>query len=644
ADSYVISYSVTDGTNTITGNASATDNNYTITGLASGTTYSISGDIYAKCGNDSSVIKTFNATATTECDAISQFPYLATFEDATFPANCWSTEGYGELTYSYYGSSSITNWERNTNKPYKGTAAAYMKYSFYANPYDYSTTYYHNKANLVLPQFAFNGNTDYQVSWYQYRSDNTIDMDFEYVSVYVNDTPDTVNATLLKTVYNAISKTPAVAEAGYYMYTADIPAGTAGNKYIIFNAHNKGRTEVYVDNIRVFERPNCASIFNFTTDSLTNNSIRVNVFDEGVTNWQIGYCISGGSTDDLTIVDASTTSLLLTGLTPDTDYDIYVRNNCSSEYSLWSDEFITIHTYCNPMVITTANPLIVDFETGYADNDVVEGCFIYGNNVQFTAASTYNYQSYPYYTINPYEGSKFAYFSKNSGQLSAFYPVTLQKDSNYYASIHVIGCYGRIMNGAKLFISTEPSMDRSKWVEYIDSADVVSGSWNQLKGYFNMANTGDYYLGIYLDSYPYYGGVSGIDNIKLMQKNCIPPTNVETVSIKSDSVELFITSTATQWEVILHDTIFNPQTDTNVVYIYDTIVNSRNLILDKLTSNTLYYYAVRSIIPATGEVSEWTELYSFTTACAPFATPFEENFEADANLNCWNAIGDGKNY
>ena len=644
ADSYVITYSASDGTNAISGQAVSNDNNYTINGLSSGTSYTISGDIYAKCGADSSILKSFSVKATTLCDVISTFPYLATFEDVTFPANCFSTEGYGELVPAQYGPSAVTNWERSTKKPYKGTASAYMKYSFYANPYDYSTTYYHNKANLVLPQFAFNGNTDYQVSWYQYRSANTLDIDYEYVSVYVNNTPDTVNATLLKTVYNAISKAPAVSEAGYYLYTADIPADTAGNKYIIFNAHNKGRTEVYVDNIRVFERPNCSSLFSFSVDSVTKNSVRVNLFDEGVTNWQIGYTVSGNGTENLTTVDANTSVFTLSGLNPDTRYDIYVRNNCGTEYSLWSDEYITVNTYCEPMAITTANPFIEDFETGYAENEVVEGCFIYGNDVQFSAASTYNYQSYPYYTINPYEGGKFGYFSKNNGQLSAFYPVTLQKDSNYYASIHVIGCYGRITNGAKLFISTEPSMDRSKWVEYLDSADVVSGTWTQLKGYFNTKNTGDYYLGIYLDSYPYYGGVSGIDNIKLMQRNCIPPTNVESVTIKSDSVELVITSTATQWEVILHDAVFNPETETTLDFVYDTIINSRNVILNGLTSNKVYYYTVRSIIPATGEVSEWTELGSFTTACAPFAVPFEENFEADNHLNCWNAIGDGKNY
>ena len=236
ADSYVITYSASDGTNAISGQAVSNDNNYTINGLSSGTSYTISGDIYAKCGADSSILKSFSVKATTLCDVISTFPYLATFEDVTFPANCFSTEGYGELVPAQYGPSAVTNWERSTKKPYKGTASAYMKYSFYANPYDYSTTYYHNKANLVLPQFAFNGNTDYQVSWYQYRSANTLDIDYEYVSVYVNNTPDTVNATLLKTVYNAISKAPAVSEAGYYLYTADIPAGTAGNKYIIFNA------------------------------------------------------------------------------------------------------------------------------------------------------------------------------------------------------------------------------------------------------------------------------------------------------------------------------------------------------------------------------------------------------------------------
>ena len=646
ADSYVISYNAVcdNSAGNVSGNATVNENSYTVNGLLSGTTYTISGDIYAKCGNDSSVIKSFSVNVTTECDAISQFPYNATFEENQFPLNCWKTEGYGELVGSYYGSS-VTNWQRSNKNPYKGSASALLPYSFYADPYTYVTSYYHNKANLVLPQFTFDGNTEYQVSWYQYRSSSTSDIDYEYVNVYINDTPDTLNGTLLKTVYNAISKAPVVSEAGYYMYTADIPVSTSGNKYIIFNAHNKGRTDVLIDNIRVFVRPNCSSIFNFTIDSITKNSVRVVVNDEGITNWQVGYCISGNGSENLTIVDAAANanSCVVTGLNPDTEYDFYVRNNCGSEFSLWSDEFITIHTYCEPMAITIDNPLIEGFES-YADNDVVEGCYIYGDDVKFTVSGQFNYQSYPYFTVNPYEGSKMGYFAVNSGHLTAYYPVTLQADSNYYASMHVIGGYGTMNNGARLFISTQPSMNRENWVVNIDSANVVSGTWNQLKGYFNVENTGTYYLGISLASYSYYGGFCAIDNLKLMQKNCIPPTKVEPVSIKSDSVQFAITSNATQWQIVMHDNIFNPNTDTNLVYIHDTIVNQRNPILDNLESNTLYYYAVRSIIPATGEMSEWTDVYSFNTACAPYQVPYVEDFEAERKFNCWRAIGDGKDY
>lgn len=644
ADSYVVSYTASSSKNSVSGNAVVNNSYYNITGLLPGTTYNISGDIYAKCGGDSSVIKTFALKVTTNCEAVSTFPYLATFEESQFPANCWSAEGYGDLVSGSYGGATQTGWERSTKQPYKGEASAYMKYSLYANPYDYTTEYYHNKANMVLPQFAFAANTDYQVSWYQYRQESSANVDYEYVSVYVNDTPDTVNATLLKTVYNAISKSPAEEKAGYYMYTADFTNTLAGNKYIIFNAHNYGHTEIFIDNIRVYERPSCASIFNFDVDSTSSNSVRINMNDEGITSWQIGYGIKGVSTDNLTVVDATSASFVLTGLDADTRYDIYVRNDCGGDYSLWSDEYITVHTYCEPMAVTLDNPFIENFETGYSDNDIVDNCFIYGNDVQFTVASQYNYQSYPYYTINPYEGGKFAYFSKYHGELTAYYPVTLQAGANYYTSVHVTGCYGTIPDGARLFISSQPDMDKAHRVADVDSADVAAGRWSQMKGYFTVGQTGTYYLGIYLDSYPYYGGVSAMDNLKLMQKNCIPPTDVEAAVITSNSAELVITSNATQWQVRLLDNVFNPETDTNAAFIYDTIVNDRTVLLGSLAPNTTYYYAVRSIIPATGELSEWTGVYSFTTSCAAFAVPFAEDFESEKNMNCWVAIGDGKNY
>ena len=119
---------------------------------------------------------------------------------------------------------------------------------------------------------------------------------------------------------------------------------------------------------------NCAKPSNIEVDQLNTTSVRVSWNDGGETAFEIEYGISGFTLGNGTVIQTSQTTFLINGLTPGTNYEVYVRSNCGSDG--YSDhikiEFVTL----------TGNPACntpTDLSLGLITSNTVEFSWLENN-------------------------------------------------------------------------------------------------------------------------------------------------------------------------------------------------------------------------------------------------------------------------
>ena len=82
------------------------------------------------------------------------------------------------------------------------------------------------------------------------------------VEVYYNITPDLAGATLLGTINRSITLPPVVAVEGWYQYRFNVPGGTSGNAYILFDGISQYGNNMYVDDIVIGQSCLVSAAFN----------------------------------------------------------------------------------------------------------------------------------------------------------------------------------------------------------------------------------------------------------------------------------------------------------------------------------------------------------------------------------------------
>jgi hypothetical protein len=120
-----------------------------------------------------------------------------------------------------------------------------------------------------------------------------------------------------------------------------------------------GETEDY--QVRILPPPPCGPVFNVVLASITTTSavVRWTRFPLG-TSVQVRFGLAGFGNSTLggTTLSTSLDSAVLTGLLPQSVYQVYLRSFCGSDSSAWSGPF-TFNTSCNP---TQPLPFIESFE------------------------------------------------------------------------------------------------------------------------------------------------------------------------------------------------------------------------------------------------------------------------------------------
>jgi hypothetical protein len=127
---------------------------------------------------------------------------------------------------------------------------------------------------------------------------------------------------------------------------------------------------MYIDNVVVREKSSC-DYMDVKVDSIKTTVARVTTLTSDVDQWQVSVGAPGFNPNSGTLFDATGTSVTISGLTPETDYELYARRKClDGTYGPWSEFVLKFSTQCEPLVVDFNNPFFEGFENFTVDEYV----------------------------------------------------------------------------------------------------------------------------------------------------------------------------------------------------------------------------------------------------------------------------------
>ncbi|MGK4567050.1 choice-of-anchor J domain-containing protein [Flavobacterium sp. 3HN19-14] len=189
--------------------------------------------------------------------------------------------------------------------------------------------------------------------------------------------PEQIDVKISTTGLNAADFTITLAanvapESGdnYYKYAYDLSAYVGQTIYIAFYSTTENMDVFEVDDVVSTGIPSCFEPENFAITEIGSDSVGLEWNSAG-TSFEIEYGPAGFAPGTGTVVTVASSPYTLTGLTPETDYDVYIRNNCGGgDYSTAVDlSFRTVAVPPTNDFCADAIPLTVggDFESGAAE-------------------------------------------------------------------------------------------------------------------------------------------------------------------------------------------------------------------------------------------------------------------------------------
>ena len=577
-----------------------TGSSATLTNLAHSTSYDAY--VYSICDSDFAVsIASQVVQFTTECAAFSALPYTQDFENILAPGtssntalpNCWGAEANGTQPHVIYSSTPAQ----------------------YGSP-DHCFTF-SSLGVAALPEMTAPLNT-LKVSFRDYNTSanygliiGTVDnIDSGFAATFVPyDTIEFTGGT--GNVYNVVS------------YLSDY-TGTANR--IAFRNYSKTSATTsthYIDDVVVDVLPTCVPPQHIKIDYLVGDEAHLSWNRSVASSYTVLYNIHDSAT--VNTLNTATRSIQLTGLVPETQYDVrIVGEGCTDTVSY------SFTTLCAAVTL----PYVEDFEsltTGTATSSltVMPNCW----NYELTGSSTYQGASY-------YPGVYYSSTYANNGDYSlrlygvgnfALPPMPTDLDSlqmtfyPYKTSASYMLEVGT-MEGTNFVPFDTVNFAVSAHPEYTVRFSNYTGNSRIIAFRNSYGTTG--YSYIYLDdiTVEYIPSCPKVDSLKV-------------IGMSNNSVVL-------SWEPV------GDETEWRVTFNGgDTIVNTNTPTITGLSANEEYLFVVRPIC-AVGDTGLTRSVIAHTT-CNPVSLPYVENFDSirtgTANgadyyglvPNCWDYIMTG---
>lgn len=403
--------------------------------------------------------------------------------------------------------------------------------------------------------------------------------------------------------------------------------------------NNNGGTnnDIAIDDVKIDNAASCPDPQNFTVLGFTNSTVTLSWTSTGP-NWNVEYGALGFAQGSGNQVLATTNPFTVTGLSPNTSYDFYVRDSCGpTDLSSWVGS-VTAETDCNPV----AAPLIENFDGaswvqgttgGQAAPGTLAACWKANPNSDFTFTPGQN--GTPSNNTGPAADhtsgtGQFLYsetyynfggFNPNETRLST--PLVdlsssiLPELKFYY---HMFGgditsMEVRVFNGSAWtsvlsLTGQQNTSSADPWIEAIVDLSAFVGDTIKVE-FFAVKALG---FSIAADM--------AIDDLSIDEAPACPkPTNFVTTGSTTTSIDLsWTTGGATDWQIEYGPAGYILGTGTVVP------VGTNPFTLSPLNPSTSYDIYIRDSC-AVGSVSEWVGPLLAGTLCAPTPAPYLETFD-----------------
>ncbi len=436
--------------------------------------------------------------------------------------------------------------------------------------------------------------------------------------------------------------------AEYILNTSDWVLDEDSTYYIAIKFMTGTYGSMYFDNFKIQQMPDCPAPVR-TSVSVSANA--TNAIVTWVDNnpeheaWTVYYRETNAEEGTDWLEESATEQqVTLTGLTPETTYDVFVKTDCGTGDDN-TDQTYTVSFTTTPAPITL--PYFQDFE----DEE---------------AGSEFSYHTYDWYDErNEWKiGSATAYLEEGETSGRSMYISSDNGATHSYVNTY---CFSM----ASLLVEFAPGYEYSLEFDYL-----VNGEQNSDIFRVFILDAGlpleQYYNGAYLsnelsgttswshfstgiptefigttkqiifywknDSYTVNQPPAAIDNIRITPTTCVRPSEITITEITSSTATIAWQGSADQYVLEYY-----PTSNPTEVETIETSLTSTTLT--DLTISTSYTFRLYSVCDE--EQSPVTPTYSFFTSCGAITEPFWfEDFESvlgnedAANLKfaCWNVM------
>ena len=387
-------------------------------------------------------------------------------------------------------------------------------------------------------------------------------------------------------------------------------------KYIaISTTSNDSYCYPYLDNIEVNREPACPRVSGVTLLGATLTSATIGWDTSTTPTYDIEYGPAGYTRGTGTRINGITAyNVTINGLTPGTEYDVYVRGNCLTDSSLWSFQY----TFLTECLLIDSLPFADDLETwrpGNSQSTRLHPCW-----TRLTDATTY--YGYPYLSNSSSyshgSGTKGLYWyrSSSTGSYGSYNGIVLPGIDTSVISIDTVELSFWARNSSSSYVArftigvlTDPS-DYSTFTPY-DTVVVTSTDWTNILVPFNSYSGYGNYIGIltaYDGSYYY----TYVDDFNL---HYTPPCLLANLR-KDTDVRSSDTRLAVKWDdngAALYQAVCTPAgmpIDSGIVINTTT----PNAIFSSLRPNSFYDIYARGICNST-DTGRWISITLQTDLC-----------------------------
>lgn len=620
---YYISTSNTVPTASTVATGSSNTNSVNIGSLSANTLYYLW--VRAACTGSNSVWGTAHSFRTA-CNTFN-LPFEELFTAGSQPS-CWGN-------YNNLNSTEANALWRFSGSPGYGASTSINGRTTGTYAWVDASSPYNNLTRVVLESPFINASTlnnpTLKFDWYKYHSTGTL------ATSPINTSDD--NNRLSVEVYNGTTWNVVFSDTSNLAQwrTVEIPLGTSyaiNNLQVRFIVNKNTGTnpdfydDLLLDAVSVIETPSCPTPMSLVNHTITNNSATLSFIANNPTpsiGYEYYYSTSNTAPNATTTISgtATTNTIPLSGLAPNTTYYAWVRAHCSSnDRSAWSNTttFRTKHVEATPHLqafTSTAVPTgwsttgwTISTNTAVGGNP---GNSIYRNILSTNASNAFTTTSFGPLRAN----EQLSFDFKNPDYYSPYTPVG--PNSGSYRVL-ISNDWGNTWTTIDSIPYTTLQPWQSKTIDLSTySGDIVSFKFEAIY------RSGDFYL--------------GFDNIKIdLPPSCASPVNATVSNITN-------TSATYSWSAPI-------AAPANTPSIYDYYMSTSNTAptatttptqsniaatsvnITNLTTNTTYYVWVRGNCGTNG-YSDWTQATSFVTKRV-VPTPSTEPFATTSTPAGWN--------